>query len=31
MVRVRSTDRHGQDRMDEYHADWSRWKTADAE
>ena len=29
MVRVRSTDRHGQERMDEYHANWSGWMTAD--
>ena len=31
MVRVQSTDRHGQDHMDEYHADWSGWTTGDGE
>ena len=31
MVRVRSTDRHGQDSMDEYHANWSGWTTADGD
>ena len=29
MVRVRSTDRHGQDRMDKYHANSSEWMTTD--